>query len=283
MKPRLLIYNFSITIILFTLITYTADYLLHGSLSSFFTLKTETVVVNLDLWRIITFPLAAGSIESVLLFIFTFYAIGQKVELMLEKSFYPVLLFLLVCLQGTLLTLVFHKNFTEITGMEGVCFFILTLYTLLKFNDRKRNILVTRSFRFTFILVVTWVCAKVLHNSLMDNYDILPSAASMIFGVGSGLLIYMQMAFVRRMKLNQTEKNPGIEIPKPEELSMALISQRELKKFNQTIQDDYSQVDQNSGFSEDRLNQILDKILEQGKESLSPAEIKYLNDYSKSL
>ena len=36
-------------------------------------------------------------------------------------------------------------------------------------------------------------------------------------------------------------------------------------------------------YTEDRLNEILDKINERGKESLSPEELRYLRDYSRKL
>lgn len=39
----------------------------------------------------------------------------------------------------------------------------------------------------------------------------------------------------------------------------------------------------NLSFTEDNLNRILDKILEKGKESLTPEEIKFLKEYSKKL
>jgi membrane associated rhomboid family serine protease len=283
MKRRLLLYNFSITILLFTLVIYLVDYLLHGTLSSLFSLKTDKILINLELWRIFTFPFVAGSIESVLLFIFTFYSVGQKLELILEKAFYPILLFLLVCLQGTIFTLVFHKYLTDISGMEGLSFFILTLYAALKLREKSRNDRYKRTLRFVSILVITWICAKVLHNSLIDNYELMPAISSIVFGILSGLFIYLQMFLVKRMKSTLATKDHDIDIPKPEELSMALIAQGEMKKFNQSLQEEHTKYENEDGFTEDRLNRILDKILDKGKDSLTPAELQFLDDYSKSL
>ena len=66
--------------IIFVLSVYFINLCLGFRLNEYFILKPELVVDKLELWRIFTFPLACNTIEGTLLFAFTFYIIGYKIE-----------------------------------------------------------------------------------------------------------------------------------------------------------------------------------------------------------
>jgi hypothetical protein len=72
-------------------------------------------------------------------------------------------------------------------------------------------------------------------------------------------------------------------IPEPEEYSHAYASGAEQRRFRNSEIDDYPMYEPEIDLSEDRLNEILDKINELGKESLSPDELRFLKEYSKTL
>ncbi len=91
----------------------------------------------------------------------------------------------------------------------------------------------------------------------------------------------MQVKLSKKILMKHLEKN-NIEIPKPEELTLALIQQNGLKRLNRSLKEDTSSFE-DIVFTEDKLNSILDKINEYGKESLSLNEKKYLEEYSRNL
>ena len=74
------------------------------------------------------------------------------------------------------------------------------------------------------------------------------------------------------------------EIPNPEELKLATMSKLYSPHNFSSLKDEYDSIEfLPSELNEDRLNEILDKISEKGKNSLSIEEIKFLDDYSKLL
>ena len=203
-------------------------------------------------------------------------------ETLFHKALYPIILFLVISLQGTISSLIFWRSSLYIEGMEGLSFFVLTLF--LFFNANKKVILwqfpPVSAFAFVFFIAIGWAVTTSLH-AMISGYEILvKGAANAIFGLTGGLIIFLQLRLSRNIK--NKEHEPHLDIPKPEELSMALIRQNELREMNKRIQDDYL-WDEDIPLTEDRLNEILDKINENGKKSLLPEEIRFLEEYSKRL
>ena len=88
---------------------------------------------------------------------------------------------------------------------------------------------------------------------------------------------------LKRRQKNFTADLSQYEIPDPDQLSMALISQKEKKKYYHQEQEEMNHYEFEENLSEDRLNEILEKINETGKESLSNEELRFLDEYSKNL
>ncbi len=66
-------------------IFYTLNFMMEGKLAELFVLTPSIINENFEFWRLLTFPLAPGSVEAVLLFIFTFYIIYDILALLIAK------------------------------------------------------------------------------------------------------------------------------------------------------------------------------------------------------
>ena len=81
----------------------------------------------------------------------------------------------------------------------------------------------------------------------------------------------------------KNNKNKNLNIPRPEELTPALISDKKLENSEGLA--DLVRGEMQNYFiqDEDRLNEILDKISDYGSDSLTYDERNYLNKYSQNL
>jgi membrane associated rhomboid family serine protease len=256
---------------------------MNGKLSDFLSLQPAVIIDKLELWRIVTFPFSPSGFEGTILFFITFYIFAPRMETLFHKALYPIILFLVISLQGTISSLIFWRSSLYIEGMEGLSFFVLTLF--LFFNANKKVILwqfpPVSAFTFVFFIAIGWAVTTSLH-AMVSGYEILvKGAANAIFGLTGGLIIFLQLRLSRNIK--HKDNDFPLDIPKPEELSLALIRQNELREINnRRLPDDYF-WDEDIPLTEDKLNEILDKISENGKESLLPEEIRFLEEYSKRL
>jgi len=271
-----------------------ANIFLSGKLTQEFALIPIKVINYLELWRLVTFPFSGGSIETIVLFALTFYFVAPKLEQILNKSLYLLLLFLLICLQGTLQTLIFWKSELAFAGAGGISFFVLTLYALLNLNKsialwryRPINSLFV-SFVFTFI----WVIGLLIHTSFSFQKEVyITNFPDMVFGLLSGALTNIQIIFAKKVVSEDSKRQEPVPnfIPPPpaaedEEMDYALVDKEGKNEQNALPRYDLTSYDaQEMVFTEDRLNQILDKINEQGKSSLTLSELIYLKEYSKTL
>lgn len=142
---------------------------------------------------------------------------------------------------------------------------------------------------FTIATVFLWFGIKIIGVTSGTNTQFVPQFSSAIFGITMGALIYLQIRLANRRRKDYSEVVYGIpsEFPKHEEL-MAVLSKSMSKKQNKKFEDDpdddyYPILSEDSEENEDKLNEILDKIAESGKNSLSPYEIKFLEEYSRQL
>lgn len=271
-----------------------ANIFLSGKLSLEFGLIPIKVINYLELWRLFTFPFSGGSIESTLLFALTFYFVAPKLEQILNKSLYLLLLFLLICLQGTIQTLVFWKSELVFAGAGGISFFVLSLFVLLnlnKFAPLARNHQKYSSI-FPFAIMLLWLIALLIHSSFTFQKEIfLKNLPDLVFGVFTGALTFLQIAFIEKIlnpkkakqKSNQKQIEELLQVVE-EEKDYALLEQEKKIVFKALGKRNFPPAEkQEMVFTEDGLNQILDKINEFGKNSLTYSELTYLKEYSKIL
>lgn len=274
-------------LIVLTMGAYIADFFTNGKVTALFELSPAVLVKEMELWRIFTFPFAQGSAEGILLFFFTSWLIAPKLEDIFNKWLFPVLFVLLIALQGTISALIFWNSSIVIAGMEGYSFFVLTLFSLI-YLDKKISFFRSKPFRsllVTMFLALSWGTAIFIHTLFDSSMLIMTSASHLLFGIITATVIYFQMHFVRKMHIRRIQKElHDFKFPNPEELSMAIMAKRNLKKINQKVPvREIPDEKEDFAISEDKLNEILDKINMQGAESLTPDEMEYLKYYSDNI
>jgi hypothetical protein len=279
-------YSLSQKIGIITLLLYGIDFLFDGKISSSLILNTSMVIYNFEFWRLFSFPFAHSGSESIFLMAFALIYVSPKVELSIRNRFYHLILFLLVCLEGTIFALFYHSQFSILAGATGISFFIMSIFIMLNLN---KNFMAYRKKPVRIILMIsaaalTWVSVISLRALLIGTEPAYTELASAGFGIVSASLIYIQIVLLDQRKRYRLKTGNQLQaIPEPEEYTHAYASGAEQRRFRNSEIDDYQMYEPENDLSEDRLNEILDKINEYGKESLSPDEIRFLKEYSKSL
>lgn len=279
-------YRFSQRIMVVTLIIYALNYIMDGALYSMFALDPTAAVRNMEVWRLLTFPFVPGSYEGIVIFAITFLSVGPKLEATVKGGLFWVVLALLVCLQGTLTTLIYVDTGFVFAGMEGLSFFMITLFMFLNINKKivftsKQPV---RSIIFGIMVGSFWLLATLVHSMVASNEILLVNGTNAAFGVVAGGLVFIQVKLLKKKHDSERQDLSQYEIPEPDQLSMALIAQNEKKKHNYSKDfEENNAYEFDGALSEDKLNEILDKITESGKESLSVDELRFLDEYSKNL
>ena len=264
------------------------SYFTNGTAFHYLALNPVSLILNQELWRLLTFSLVPSTIEGTLLFALVFWFIAPIVEDKFKtKKFIPLLL-LVASLQGAVFTLLFWQKNINLAGGEGIAFFILTLYMLLEVSSEKIHFSLNKihSLPFVVLLTVVWFSSVLIHHSFTENayfnYAIIGGAYGIIFGT----IIFMQIKTAEYLFGRKRQTKKPVNIPSPEELISSLSARKKTmpqSQFEDDFQEEETMFDDEEYFSEDRLNSILDKINEHGTESLTTDEKLYLEEYSKYL
>ena len=266
-------------------IIYISDFITNGFISGYISLQPTLVLEKLELWRLITFPFARGTVEGTMLSLTVFYLYGPKLEEILNHTLFSLILVLFTFLQGTILTLIYWQSTSVLTGMEGLGFFVMLLFTFFKKGKRLYVWLFKpiKTAVLTSIIFILWGTSLLIHSLLVidGHLLLLKGLLAALIGLTAACVSYMQIRTTRNLIKERLEEK-GLVIPKPEELTPALIEQNELRKFSQSLKEEPAYFG-DFKYTEDRLNEILDKINEQGKDSLTKEEKLFLEGYSKNV
>lgn len=279
--------SFSKGFLLFAAGIYSLNYFLNGAVDQLFVLQPIAVTDGMELWRLFTFVLSPGTLQGIVLFAVTFYFFAPRLEDNFVKHLFACIILLMIALQGTLSTLIFWKMPIEIKGMEGISFFVLTLFAA--FNANKKIVIwrfpSVRAYVFVFLIAFGWGLLTGIHTLLAGHHILLTAVSSALIGLSGGLFVYLQMVIIKNIKKRAYKENvqPAPEIPKPEELRMAIIKEKERRERSAYEDGPYFDHEYDIPLTEENLNLILDKITVYGKESLTVAEEKFLEDYAKKL
>lgn len=284
---------FSKTFLLVTGIVYFLNYIYSNVLPEWLSLEPAMIIKQLNLWKLVTFPFAPGGAESIFLFALVFYFISSKLEAFIEGPKYPLWLFLLTLLQGCILTLVFINSNIIIAGMDGISFYILVVYSLLRPKEKIYflNFPPMPVLAFSTLLAFIWFGLKLVNFSTGgDNALFLSALGSSLFGITAGLIHFLQIRLtgLNSSRNTKIENSSEFEMPSPEEISISHTTNAKLRKLYQPVKADYLDeeaylLSEDMSENEDKLNEILDKISTNGKESLTPLERRFLHEYSKKL
>lgn len=279
-------YNvYSKRILLLFLMAYLLNFLMEGQLAGLFLLIPKSLTSNYEFWRLITFPLAPGPIADTLLFSFVFYIIAPKLEEYLSNGSFLAYLVPLIFLQGIVYNLFFWQSSTPLTGMGGISIFVLTLFTYA--NPGKRvKLWFLPPLRTIYLFLLTlfvWAMLLVLNMYSTTDAVLMHGVFVSAFGIATGSLTYLKI-YLLKLFMSRRDKDDEIDIPQPEELKLAMISEKKINTYQQeAAEEDYEFDKEHEEFNEEKLDQILDKIYEYGRESLTPNEVRFLKDYSEHM
>jgi len=263
---------------------YLLNLITENSLSRLFELNVPAVLSEYQFWRLFTFPLAPGSIEGFLLMAFTFLIIAPRFENLLKPGLILVLLVPMISLHGIIHTLVFWNTKVGLAGFESMSLFFITIYSLTapKQKIKLPFMPVQKLIWISVTIVILWAGIKYtssIHNSLYA-YQTLSSVS---FGFFSAIVSYAQIMILSRIlrpkRTSRAEVAPIID----ETRKMAVMKEAKFDPFAYTAEDEYFDDDIDFIPDEQKLNRILDKILDYGQDSLSNEEKRYLDRYSKKI
>lgn len=264
---------------------YLVDVLLNLKISQDFALISAKTFAENELWRILSYPFTFFTLESALLFLFTILLIFPFFELRFRKPIIFVIFISLILIQGLLFSAFFNENDQILKGTDGISIFIITFFLVNNFNFKKITInkKLFHINAFIFLIAISWAVTIYLHSKFVDFDLLTPSIFSMVYGISSGLILDLGIKIHKLIKVMMNPVKPLISVNSVEELMPAEISKADRKHHkSQTEKNHYYEFD-NDYFSEDKLNQILDKINTEGEKSLTDEEINYLKEYSRRL
>jgi len=280
---------FSRILVLIYLMLGLASYLSNSVSYYLLSLNPFITVSNPELWRLVSFSLVPGTIEGTLLFSFVFWFIAPILEEHFKIKKFVFLLFLITSLQGAIFSLLFWGKNIFIAGGEGISLFVLTLYMFLEVSDSKYsmsfNAWEIHSLPFIVLTTVVWFSSVLIHNSFVSGAGFTVAIIAGAFGIILGAIMFMQIKVADYLLGRKRNVGNPVNIPSSEELITSLHIGRKRAVQNhfdaeENYEEEFSAADY---FSEERLNAILDKINEQGKESLTSDEKLYLEEYSRHL
>lgn len=266
----------------------------------FLSLQPKVVLEQLNLWKILTFPFAINTIDSFILFLFSFHFFSEKLEKIIGSIRYSIWLLILNLILGCLVTLLFWNSTFHFAGLDSISFFVISLYMMLKpksyINISKLRIYVMPS---VLLFLMIWISTKILAYGLNDMTMAINTLTSFLFGITSSLLIYFQIriytdkrdekAIVNESKTS-SEKEEDLEYLSAIKEKNASYLYNTEKISHDSVSDlsehyDYTNygISKDPIINEERLNFILDKINDKGQDSLTVSEKKFLYYYSKQL
>lgn len=261
----------------------------NNELFSSLALNPYFVINEIQIWRLITYPLLSLSIAEVFLFIYSFWVLGPKVENCFRKNYYLLSLIIFIFLQGLLTAALFGKEKFYLVGTEGLSFYLITLYYLIYFRIISQyESLPLRNLVQTALVVFFWLMAATLDSFIYERNTLVNSFAFAIVGIFIGTLSYLQNRSFATELIQQRYRDIFLFRKRLEEFENEFYMEEEAEtlannKFpvSTAVAKDVKQT--NIPFTEENLNRILDKILEKGKESLTHEELEFLKEYSKNL
>lgn len=289
--------NFSKVFLGIISIAYIVNVISNYAFVEFLSLQPKSVLEQLNLWKIITFPFAINTIDSFILFAFSFHFFSEKLEKIIGTIRYSIWLLILNLILGCVVTLLFWNSTFNFAGLDSISFFVLSLYMMLKpkssINIAKSRIYVMPS---VLLFLMIWISTKIFIHGLNDVPMAINTLTSFIFGITSSLLIYFQI----KIYTDKRDDKEHIEIPNNNDSDLnnleylTTIKEKNASYLYNTENLTHESVNDNYDYSyhgisndpqvnEERLNYILDKISDMGQASLSVSEKKFLYFYSKQL
>lgn len=278
-----------VILVIFT-ISHILFYFLNNEIALFLALNPQKVISDIEIWRIFTYPFVSLSIAEVVLFIFTFWVIAPKIEYYILNK--PLLLLsygIFIPLHGIFSTLLFAREKLFLVGTEGLSFGVITFYFLIfyrivnQYQEVSLRLLIQ-----TAIVLFLWIMGASLDSYIYQRPSLINAFGFALVGIILGIIGYYfaktnikELIHARLMDYEKLRRSFLEPDEKFERSNQNLWDNNQIDLEDIVSEGDLRHI--SIELSEDKLNKILDKINEKGKDSLSNNELKFLENYSKFL
>jgi hypothetical protein len=263
-----------------------------GALSSVFSLRPYEVIDTIQWWRIFTFPLATSSIESISLLLISMGLFAPALEVSLSTRWFSLSVLGLFALQGLLFTLTFGyiDDRAMLTGADSLSFFIMASYT---FIIPHRSIQLWKDKEVHGLSLVIAITALAFFVSsfyaVRSTEHYFNGALSSAFGVLGAIvltaIVHRRLRAIRKQtafadqdyyeykhRPQQENESELVETGAPSTSSTPRIPVQQQFTHTLPVESD-----------EERMNRLLDKIFDEGQESLTSEERLFLDEYSRRI
>lgn len=284
------IMQISKVILVILIVSHILFYFLSNEVALFFALNPQKVINDIEIWRVFTYPFVSLSIAEVVLLIFTFWVIAPKIEYyILNKPLLLVSYGIFISLQGIFATLLFARENLFLVGTEGLSFGVITFYFLIfyrivnQYQEVSLRLLIQ-----TAIVLFLWIMWVSLDSYIYQRPSLINAFGFALLGIILGIIGYYfakpNIKELMHARLINYEKLRSSFIEPDEKFEQYHQNRRGNVRidFEEIVSERDPQL-RSVDLNEDKLNRILDKIYEQGKNSLSNDELKFLENYSKFL
>lgn len=277
-------------IALIAALIYMVDGFLNNQISSYLLVDANLIKENFQLWRFLSYPLAYITLANAFLGFFAFFFFAPNLRSQLNRGVFDLSIFLLTFSIGIILFML-NFNSPEITvmGIEAISAYIITLYIFVnKQNDIRyfKTVRLTRM-AFPLFLLASWAMLYLLETGTAPLKSNIIDQSPAILGLGliSGLIGYfmLKQEKVDTSFIHKTS-NFGVREIRDLKPSPAVVESYKVKEYKQSsiIENTIEFSEEDPESNEEILNEILDKINENGLESLHEDEKAFLEIYAKS-
>jgi len=263
-----------------------------GQMSYYLALNPYSAIEGAEFWRVVTYPFAQGNTASLLLFLMTFTFFGTKVELNLGGKLFSLYLFLITIFAGTLNSVLFYDTQITFQGMDILSFFLMGMFLFLnpKIKIQFFNITQVSGVVLSALFLMIWFGTNILEGFQFEKQTFFALFSLPIIAITMSFLISIILKFRFSSDYNYSFNDEDRSFLKEDnryesdddDLHLELIT-KELRKKSENRNEEKVILTNDPQINEDKMNEILDKILEQGKDSLSTNEKRFMTEYSKYL
>lgn len=261
-----------------------------GLFSDYTRLVPTLAIHNYEFWRIITYPLASTGFWNLFSASLLLYFFGPEIEQLLRPERFIRYTLFFMLLHGLFHTLLLTGTTTPLAGPYSYALAVLIVFAYV-YPSAEFSIFGIISLR-AWVFALLFVAFSVISPLIMVLNGGLSVAAFLtgpIAGIAGGLLfahIYFHKYNIPSLADVVRSRNRPVITQQTQPVTPVVkrtrteYSPSKGKRMQSPAM--YNEADDTT-LDEHRLNDILDKISEQGRDSLSEEEIEFLEDYARRL
>lgn len=277
-------------IALIAALIFMVDGFLGNQISSKLLVDANLIKENFELWRFLSYPLAYVTLANAFLGFFAFFFFAPNLRTQLNKGVFDLSILLLTFSIGLILFMLnFNSPNIMVMGIEAISAYIITLYIFVNKRNDIRYFKAVRLTRMAFplFLLASWAMLYLLETGTAPLKSNIIDQSPAILGLGliSGLIGYFMLK-QEKVDTSFIHKTSSFDVREIRDLepTPAVVESYKVKEYKQSsiIENalEFSEEDPES--NEEILNEILEKINENGLESLNEDEKAFLKIYAKS-